>query len=158
MVEKFATDVSNKLNATLSRDFDGIVGLPAHLRKLITLLCFESDQAKMIGIWGPGGIDDYISSMLADSNLDVKNGMKTLAAKSLVELGRTPYKLCRDVSYRHVMMHSLLKQLGRQVVHEHADEPGKRQYLVEPEEICDVLTKETGTGSVIGISFDMTMM
>lgn len=27
MVEKFVTDVSNKLNVTLSRDYDGVVGL-----------------------------------------------------------------------------------------------------------------------------------
>lgn len=33
MVEKFATDVWNKLNVTLSRDFDKIVGLQAHLSK-----------------------------------------------------------------------------------------------------------------------------
>ncbi|CDY39738.1 BnaA04g11150D [Brassica napus] len=369
MVEKFATDVSNKLHVTRSRDFEEIVGLQAHLRKLITLLCFECDEAKMIGIWGPAGIgkstiaralfnhlssdfrltcfmgnlkgsyksimgvDDYdsklglqsqllskvlnqndmrvhhlgavkewlhdqrvliilddvddleeldvlarelswfglgsriivttedkkilkahgiqdvyhvgfpsekealeilclsafkqryvqddfekvanrvaylcgylplglcvvgsslrgeskeewelqlsriennldrkiedilrvgydrlskkdqalflhiacifnngrvdrVTSMLADSNMDVENGLKTLAIRSLVQL---------DIMY--CKMHSLLQQLGRQVVHEQSDEPGKRQFLVEAEEIRDVLTKETGTGSVIG--------
>ncbi|CAN7136437.1 unnamed protein product [Brassica rapa subsp. narinosa] len=377
MVEKFATDVSNKLHVTRSRDFEEIVGLQAHLRKLITLLCFECDEAKMIGIWGPAGIgkstiaralfnhlssdfrltcfmgnlkgsyksimgvDDYdsklglqsqllskvlnqndmrvhhlgavkewlhdqrvliilddvddleeldvlarelswfglgsriivttedkkilkahgiqdvyhvgfpsekealeilclsafkqryvqddfekvanrvaylcgylplglcvvgsslrgeskeewelqlsriennldrkiedilrvgydrlskkdqalflhiacifnngrvdrVTSMLADSNMDVENGLKTLAIRSLVQL---------DIMY--CKMHSLLQQLGRQVVHEQSDEPGKRQFLVEAEEIRDVLTKETGTGSVIGISFGMFMM
>ncbi|CAN6831527.1 unnamed protein product [Brassica oleracea] len=375
MLEKFATDVSNKLNITLSRDFDEIVGLQAHLRKLITLLCFECDEAKMIGIWGPAGIgkstiaralfnhlsvdfglrcfmgnlkgsyksiigvDDYdsklglqsqllskvlnqrdmrvhhlgavkewlqdqrvliilddvddleeldvlvrelswfglgsriivttedkkilkahgiqdiyhvgfpsekealeilclsafkqryvqddfekvayrvaylcgylplglcvvgsslrgesqeewelqlsriennldrkiedvlrvgydrlskkdkalflhiacifnfgsvdhMTSMLADCNMDVKNGLKTLAIRSLVQLHIMDYE-----------MHSLLQQLGRQVVHEQSDEPGKRQFLVEAEEIRHVLANETGTGSVIGISFDMS--
>ncbi|CAN6827191.1 unnamed protein product, partial [Brassica oleracea] len=57
MVEKFATDVWNKLNVTLSRDFDKIRSLQGHLRlKLISLLCFECDDVKMIGIWGPAGI------------------------------------------------------------------------------------------------------
>ncbi|KAF3577282.1 hypothetical protein DY000_02033829 [Brassica cretica] len=207
MLEKFATDVSNKLNITLSRDFDEIVGLQAHLRKLITLLCFECDEAKMIGIWGPAGIGlcvvgsslrgesqeewelqlsriennldrkiedvlrvgydrlskkdkalflhiacifnfgsvDHMTSMLADCNMDVKNGLKTLAIRSLVQLHIMDYE-----------MHSLLQQLGRQVVHEQSDEPGKRQFLVEAEEIRHVLANETGTGSVIGISFDMS--
>uniref|UniRef100_M4E9N7 ADP-ribosyl cyclase/cyclic ADP-ribose hydrolase n=1 Tax=Brassica campestris TaxID=3711 RepID=M4E9N7_BRACM len=371
MVEKFATDVSNKLNVTLSRDFEEIVGLQAHLRKLISLLCFECDEAKMIGIWGPAGIgkstiaralfnhlssdfrlrcfmgnlkgsyksimgvDDYdsklglqnqllskllnqrdmrvdhlgavkewlgdqrvliilddvddleklealagelswfglgsriivttedkhilkahgiqdvyhvgfpsseealeilclsafkqryvqddfenvanrvaslcgrlplglcvvgsslrgeskeewelqlsriennldrkiedilrvgydrlskkdkalflhiacifinrsvddVTSMLADSNMDVKNGLKTLAIKSLVQI--------HNFFPPHITMHSLLQLLGRQVVHEQSNEPGKRQFLVEAEEIRHVLANETGTGSVI---------
>nr|VDD12721.1 unnamed protein product [Brassica rapa] len=371
MVEKFASDVSNKLNITLSRDFDEIVGLQPHLRKLITLLCFERDEAKMIGIWGPAGIgkstiaralfnhlssdfrlrcfmgnlkgsyksimgvDDYdsklglqnqllskllnqrdvrvdhlgavkewlhdqrvliilddvndleeldvlvrelswfglgsriivttedkkilkahgiqdvyhvgfpsseealeilclsafkqryvqddfenvanrvaslcgrlplglcvvgsslrgeskeewelqlsriennldrkiedilrvgydrlskkdkalflhiacifinrsvddVTSMLADSNMDVKNGLKTLAIKSLVQI--------HNFFPPHITMHSLLQLLGRQVVHEQSNELGKRQFLVEAEEIRHVLANETGTGSVI---------
>ncbi|CAL9223909.1 unnamed protein product, partial [Arabidopsis halleri] len=87
---------------------------------------------------------DYVTTMLADSNLDVRNGLKTLADKSLVHKS----------TYGHIVMHHLLQQLGRQIVHEQSDEPGKRQFLTEAEEICDVLTTETGTGSVIGISFD----
>ncbi|KAL0842927.1 hypothetical protein Bca101_016172 [Brassica carinata] len=382
LVEKFATDVSNRLNATLSRDFDGIVGLQAHLRKLSNLLCFECDEAKMIGIWGPAGIgkstiaralfdylsrnfrlmcfmgnlkgsyksimgvDDYdsklglqnqllskvlnqrdirvhhlggvkqwlqdqrvlivlddiddleklevlvgelswfglgsriivttedknilkshgiqdiyhvgfpsrkealeilclsafkqryvqddfekvanrvaylcgylplglcvvgsslrgeskeewelqlsriensldrkiedvlrvgydrlskknqslflhiscmfnpsfqeygyVTSMLADSNLDVENGLETLSIKSMID---TIYS---HFSSKHIQMHSLLQQLGRQIVHEQSDEPGKRQFLVEAEEIRDVLANEMGTGSVIGISFDVS--
>ncbi|KAG7548834.1 Toll/interleukin-1 receptor homology (TIR) domain [Arabidopsis suecica] len=88
---------------------------------------------------------DYVTTMLADSNLDVRNGLKTLADKSLVHKS----------TYGHIVMHHyLLQQLGTQIVHEQSDEPGKRQFLTEAEEICDVLTTETGTGSVIGISFD----
>lgn len=56
MVEKIASDVSKKLNLTLSRDFEGMVGMEAHLRKLDSLLCLECDEVKMIGVWGPAGI------------------------------------------------------------------------------------------------------
>ncbi|CAL9223907.1 unnamed protein product, partial [Arabidopsis halleri] len=87
---------------------------------------------------------DNVISVLSDSNLDVRNGLETLADKSLVHKS----------TYGRIVMHHLLQQLGRQVVHEQSDEPGKRQFLTEAEEICDVLTEETGTGSVIGISFD----
>ncbi|CAL9223936.1 unnamed protein product, partial [Arabidopsis halleri] len=83
--------------------------------------------------------------MLADSNLDVRNGLKTLADNSLVHIS-----ICGWI----VMHHHLLQRLGRQIVHEQSDEPGKRQFLIEAEEIRAVLTDETGTGSVIGISFD----
>lgn len=57
MIQKIASDVSDKLNATPSRDFDGMVGLEAHLTELKSLLCLEcDDDVKMIGIWGPAGI------------------------------------------------------------------------------------------------------
>ncbi|XP_020872799.1 LOW QUALITY PROTEIN: disease resistance protein RML1A [Arabidopsis lyrata subsp. lyrata] len=87
---------------------------------------------------------DHVTTLLADSNLDVSNGLKTLVEKSLISI-------CWWIE-----MHRLLEQLGRQIVIEQSDEPGKRQFLVEAEEIRDVLENETGTGSVIGISFDMS--
>ncbi|KAF3579304.1 hypothetical protein DY000_02030355 [Brassica cretica] len=90
---------------------------------------------------------DYVTSMLTNSNLDVENGLKTPAVKSLVQI---------ETHFHTVVMHSLLQQLGRQVVHEQSDEPGKRQFLVEPEEIRDVLTKETArNGNTLRIAKDM---
>ncbi|XP_019096906.1 PREDICTED: probable disease resistance protein RPP1 [Camelina sativa] len=57
MIEDIATDVSNKLiNSTPSRDIDDFVGMEAHMEKLKQLLCLESDEVRMIGIWGPPGI------------------------------------------------------------------------------------------------------
>ncbi|KAL1225611.1 Disease resistance protein RML1B [Cardamine amara subsp. amara] len=85
---------------------------------------------------------DHVSSLLADTH-DVKNGLKTLVEKSLVH------------THGSIVMHYLLQKLGRQIVVEQSDdEPGKRQFLLEFKEIRDVLEKETGTGSVIGISLD----
>ncbi|KAL1217955.1 Disease resistance protein RML1B [Cardamine amara subsp. amara] len=55
-IEKIARDVSNKLNATPSRDFDGMVGLEAHLREMESLLDLDNDGVKMVGITGPAGI------------------------------------------------------------------------------------------------------
>ena len=56
MVDKIATDVSNKLNATPSKGFDGIVGLEAHLREIESLLDLDNDEVKMVAITGPAGI------------------------------------------------------------------------------------------------------
>ncbi|KAG5375003.1 hypothetical protein IGI04_039599 [Brassica rapa subsp. trilocularis] len=89
---------------------------------------------------------DHVTTMLAESNLDFRNGLKTLADKSLVRISTTGW----------IQMHRLLQQLGRQVVQEQSDDPGKRQFLVDAQEIRDVLVNETGTGSVVGISFDMS--
>ncbi|XP_018453994.2 disease resistance protein RML1B-like [Raphanus sativus] len=56
MIKKIARDVSNKLNATPSRDFDGMVGLEAHLREMESLLDFDDDGVKVVAISGPAGI------------------------------------------------------------------------------------------------------
>ncbi|XP_023643961.1 disease resistance protein RML1A isoform X1 [Capsella rubella] len=56
MIEKIARDVSDKLNVTPSRDFDGMVGMEAHLRKIQSLLDLDNDGVKMVAIAGPAGI------------------------------------------------------------------------------------------------------
>ncbi|XP_023644343.1 disease resistance protein ADR2 [Capsella rubella] len=56
MIEKIAIDVSDKLNVTPSRDFDGMVGLDDHLRKVESLLDLGYDGVKIVGISGPAGI------------------------------------------------------------------------------------------------------
>lgn len=42
-----------------------------------------------------------------------------------------------------ITMHCLLQQLGKQIVYGQSDEPGKRQFLEDAEEIRDVLENET---------------
>ncbi|XP_019090462.1 PREDICTED: probable disease resistance protein RPP1 [Camelina sativa] len=57
MIKKIATDISNILiNSTPSSDFDGFVGMRGHLEKMKPLLRLESDEVRIIGIWGPPGI------------------------------------------------------------------------------------------------------
>ncbi|CAH8382640.1 unnamed protein product [Eruca vesicaria subsp. sativa] len=57
MIEKIARDVSNKLNATVSGDFEDMVGIEAHLDKMQSLLHLDEDDGAMIvGICGPAGI------------------------------------------------------------------------------------------------------
>lgn len=55
MIETIASDVSNKL-ITPSSDFGDFVGVEAHLKRLTSLLCLESEEARMLGIVGPSGI------------------------------------------------------------------------------------------------------
>jgi len=77
---------------------------------------------------------DYVTALLADRKLDVGNGFNILADRSLVRI---------STDGRIVMHHYLLQKLGRQIVHEQSDEPGRRQFLIEAEEISIVLTNET---------------
>lgn len=57
MIERIATDVSNELiSSAPSSDFDGLVGMRTHMKKMEPLVGLESDKVRMIGIWGPSGI------------------------------------------------------------------------------------------------------
>ena len=62
--------------------------------------------------------------------LDLSHGLHILAERSLISR-----------EYGFIKMHNLLIQLGRDIVCK--KEPGKRQFLVDAREICQVLTNET---------------
>ncbi|CAF1887987.1 unnamed protein product [Brassica napus] len=53
MISRIVTDISNELPST---DFNQLVGIEAHVANLISMICLESDEVKIVGIWGPEGI------------------------------------------------------------------------------------------------------
>ncbi|KAL1191704.1 putative disease resistance protein RPP1 [Cardamine amara subsp. amara] len=53
MISKIVMDVSNELPST---DFDQLVGIEAHVAKMISMIRLDSDEVKIVGIWGPAGI------------------------------------------------------------------------------------------------------
>ncbi|KAG7536181.1 NB-ARC, partial [Arabidopsis suecica] len=56
MIEDIVSDIFHKLNETPSKDFDNFVGINNHIAEMNLLLCLESEEARMVGIWGPSGI------------------------------------------------------------------------------------------------------
>ncbi|KFK31465.1 hypothetical protein AALP_AA6G115400 [Arabis alpina] len=85
-----------------------------------------------------------IKLLLADSDLNFEIGLKNLVDKSLVH-----------VRLNIVEMHPLLQKLGMEIVREQSINPGKREFLVDWKDICDVLEENTGTRKVLGISLNM---
>ncbi|CAN6974273.1 unnamed protein product [Brassica oleracea var. botrytis] len=70
MIKKIATDISNMLNnISPSNEFDGLVGMGAHLKKMEPLLCLGSGEVRMIGIWGPPGIGKTTIARVAYNQL-----------------------------------------------------------------------------------------
>lgn len=53
MISKIVMDVSNELP---SSDFDRLVGIETHVEHMKSMICLESDEVKIVGIWGPAGI------------------------------------------------------------------------------------------------------
>ncbi|KAH0937149.1 hypothetical protein HID58_004610 [Brassica napus] len=88
---------------------------------------------------------DRLKCLLANCGLDVDHGLQVLADKCFISF-----------KYTYVAMHSILQQLGREIVKkESLKEPGKRQFLMDTAEISDVLEENTGTGTVLGIMLRM---
>ncbi|ANM68757.1 Disease resistance protein (TIR-NBS-LRR class) family [Arabidopsis thaliana] len=86
---------------------------------------------------------EYIISMLGDNAII---GLKILAEKSLIHISPLD---------KTVEMHSLLQKLGRKIVRDESfGNPGKRRFLLDAEDICDVFTDNTGTETVLGISLN----
>lgn len=57
MIERIVTNVLQELNwCTPSKDFKDLVGLEAHVSNLNSMLCLDTNEVKIIGIWGPAGI------------------------------------------------------------------------------------------------------
>ncbi|XP_056847096.1 disease resistance-like protein DSC2 isoform X2 [Raphanus sativus] len=91
--------------------------------------------------------EDRVIQLLDNRNCDIKYGLRVLVERALVYIS----------SDKRVMMHHLLRKMGREIVRrQSAHEPGKRQFLIDAQEIYDVLADETGTGSLLGISFNMS--
>ncbi|KFK26019.1 hypothetical protein AALP_AA8G193000 [Arabis alpina] len=53
MISKIVRDVANELPST---DFNRLVGIEAHVAKMKSMMCLESDKVKIVEIWGPSGI------------------------------------------------------------------------------------------------------
>ncbi|RID44802.1 hypothetical protein BRARA_I01572 [Brassica rapa] len=85
---------------------------------------------------------DSVKRCLVKSGLDVDHGLDVLAHKSLISID---YNRC-------IKMHSLLQQLGREIVKKQSLK--ERQFLMDAKEISDLLDENTVTGKVLGIMLD----
>ncbi|XP_056850860.1 disease resistance-like protein DSC2 [Raphanus sativus] len=90
---------------------------------------------------------DHVKQWLANSGLDVNHGLEVLTRKSLISSSNVGF----------LRMHSLLQQLGVDIVRkESIREPGKRQFLVDVNDISDVITDNAGTGTILGIMLNIS--
>ncbi|KAL0735595.1 hypothetical protein Bca4012_011805 [Brassica carinata] len=85
---------------------------------------------------------DRVKRLLEDCDLQVEHGLHNLEHKSLIY-----------IENGHVRMHKLLQQLGRDIVKKNTVEPEKQPFLMDCQDISELLKDEdTGTGNkVIGI-------
>lgn len=90
---------------------------------------------------------EYVTWLLSDTYLGVVCRLKSLAEKSFIHITENG----------NITMHHLQQNLGREIVRDaFIYSPGKRQFLVDSEDILDVFQDNTGTESVLGISLDIS--
>ncbi|XP_013584228.1 disease resistance-like protein DSC2 [Brassica napus] len=93
-----------------------------------------------------GHINDVVEC-LADGLLNVNHGLQMLVDKCFISLQER----------RWLVVHNLLEKLAKEIVRKQSvSDPGKRQFLVDAQDICDVLEENAGTKSVRGIDFDLS--
>ncbi|CAG7878420.1 unnamed protein product, partial [Brassica rapa] len=93
-----------------------------------------------------GHINDVVLC-LADGRLNVNHGLQVLVDKCFISLHER----------RWLVVHNLLEKLAKEIVRKQSvSDPGKRQFLVDAQDICDVLEENAGTKSVRGIDFDLS--
>lgn len=56
MIATVTDAISDVLNITISKDLGDFVGIEDHISNMMSLLCLESEEVRMVGIWGPSGI------------------------------------------------------------------------------------------------------
>ncbi|KAJ4892855.1 Disease resistance protein (TIR-NBS-LRR class) family [Raphanus sativus] len=124
----------------LRTSLDGEIGKV--LRFSYDALC-EEDQELFLHIacfFKDGCINDVVEC-LAESRLNVNHGLQVLFDKCFIS---------KD-EWGRLVVHNLLENLAKEIVRKQSvSDPGKRQFLVDAQDICD------GTETIRGIDFDLS--
>ncbi|KAK3206348.1 hypothetical protein Dsin_020394 [Dipteronia sinensis] len=91
---------------------------------------------------------DHVTAILDGYGLFTEIGISVLIDKCLI-----------TVTKNKIMMHDLIQEMGRSIVlQESMKEPGERSRLWDPQDICNLFKKNTGTNAVESICLDLSQI
>ncbi|KAM7469341.1 hypothetical protein LguiA_007524 [Lonicera macranthoides] len=123
------------------------------LNKLkISYNCLEDDHDRRlfldIACFFVGSDKDYTVKVLDSNDTYAEVGIQNLIDRCLLTID----------SCNKLMMHQLLRDMGRNIVNQESIEPERRSRLWQQKEAYSVLRNKKGTTTIEGISLDMRML
>ncbi|PWA59679.1 toll/interleukin-1 receptor (TIR) domain-containing protein [Artemisia annua] len=131
-----------KLKKESDRDINKV------LRMSYDSLPYEQDQElfKHIACFFVGEERDFSETILKACDMETQSGIKNLMDRCLLSIGL----------YNELIMHSLIQEMGRDVVRaESRNQPGMRSRIWCHEESFKVLKQKKGTDNVLGLTIDV---
>ncbi|XP_031249156.1 disease resistance-like protein DSC1 isoform X2 [Pistacia vera] len=107
----------------------------------------EQDIFLDIACFFEGEDSNHVTRILDGCYFSAHYGLSVLIDKSLITIS----------SKNKLQMHDLLQEMGWEIVRQVSfKEPGKHSRLWNPEDVCNVLKKNTGTDAIEGLFLDMS--
>ncbi|VVB08157.1 unnamed protein product, partial [Arabis nemorensis] len=119
MIEAIANDVLGKLLLTLSNDFENFVGIEDHIAQMSVLLNLESEQVRMVGIWGSSGIGKTTIARVLFNRLSRHFQGSVYIDRRFISKSMEVYSKCNPDDYNmklHLQENFLSKILDKQVI------------------------------------------
>lgn len=118
-MKPIANDVLNKLLLTPSKDFENFVGIEDHIAQMSALLNLESEEVRMIGIWGSSGIGKTTIARVLFSRLSRHFQGSIYIDRRFISKSMENYSKCNPDDYNmklHLQENFLSKILDKQII------------------------------------------
>ncbi|KAG2303908.1 hypothetical protein Bca52824_032559 [Brassica carinata] len=114
MIEEIANDVLGNLQLSPSdNDFDEFVGIEDHIKKMSSLLSLESEEVRMVGMWGTSGIGKTIIARALYSRLSRQFQSKIFIDRVFISRSKEGADLVDYNMKLHLQRHFLAQLLGK---------------------------------------------
>ncbi|KAK1430212.1 hypothetical protein QVD17_12786 [Tagetes erecta] len=131
-IDNFQRNGHALIHQVLRVSYDGLDAGQKNI--FLDIACFFKGEQK-----------DYVLKILDACEASFATNLRVLVDKSLI-----------SISGDRIHMHNLVQEMGRQIIREESEKPGKRSRLWSPTDVLDVLKNDTGTEFVKGLALDIS--
>ncbi|CAN6858715.1 unnamed protein product, partial [Brassica oleracea] len=123
LIKDILSNILKELNITPSKDFQNFPGIEDHYEKMIALLDLESEEVRMVGIWGPSGIGKTTIARDLFSRLSRHFQSSVFIDRRIVSESKEGYIKCNPIDYnmklhlQEKFLSKLLDEEGMKVNH-----------------------------------------